>query len=237
MRRSAAITLLLLGGLAGRGVPADASSAREDLWWVKPAIQIGGHAETGGGVLPGSGFDPREQGGGVAMALSLMAPARPRLLAGLAGELTAARAVLDPQTVIGEQTYGVASVRAMARAEFWSRTPFDRAGHGAGFYALLGVGWNFNSVGTRITYVAGAPAGTAGDLHANNRPGFELGGGTELVRKRDATLFLETRWVYNSGPYRLEVFGEPDRRGTFNLSGVTILLGLRFNPPAPAMGD
>lgn len=121
--RRAAIVSILIASFAGRGVMAADSPADQDLWRVKPAIQVGAHAETGGGVLPGAGFDASEQGGGIALALSFMAQARPRLLAGLVGKMTHARAALEAQTAIGVQTYNVASVRAMARAEFWSHAP------------------------------------------------------------------------------------------------------------------
>lgn len=232
MLRAAAITPRIIATLAALSGTATTAGADDDMWWIKPAIQIGGHAQTGGGVLPGSGLSPRDQSGGVAAAFSLLAPVRPRLHVGLAGELTAARTVLDHQTVIGPQTYNIASVRSMARLEMWSRPPFDRAGHGSNYYALLGAGWNFNAAGTGITYLAGAPAGTAGKLRVSHRPAFELGGGLELRRKRDGIFFVEASWLWNRGPYRLQVFGESDRMGTFDLSGVTLLLGLRFNPPA-----
>jgi hypothetical protein len=229
MRRSAAVASLLLASIALCCVLPEVARADGDLFWAKPTIQIGGHAETGGGVLPGSGFDSREQGGGVALALSLMVPTRPRVHLGLAGEMSAARAVVEHQTAVGDQSYGVASVRTMARVEFWSHPPFDR-GSSSGLYALLGAGWNFNATGTKVTYLAGAPDGTAADLHLANRPAFEVGGGLELSRKRDGIFIAEVTWVYNSGPYQLQVFGEPDRHGTFDLGGLTFLIGLRFNP-------
>jgi len=229
MRRSAAITLILLGTLACRPARADDEPPRRPAW-VQPGGEVGGHAETGGGVIPRSGFNPREQGGGVTLGLSFMSPVRPRVVTGFAIELSTARAAIAPQTVIGEQTYNVATVRPMARAELWCRPPFEPGG--PTFFAMVGAGWNFNGAGTRITYAAGAPAGTAGDLHVSNRPAFELGGGTELVRKSDVAVMLEAFWLYDAAPYRLAVFGESDRRGTANLSGVSVVIGARFNPGA-----
>lgn len=236
LRRSAPIAAMLLAASAGSGIPGTAH-AQGSSWWLVPAIQIGGHIETGGGVLSGSGLDAREQGGGVAAAFSLLAAAGPRLHAGIAIELTGARAAVEQpnavQPELGQQAYGVASVRTMARAELRSRHPADPRDRGGGFYLLAGAGWNFNAVGTKITYLAGAPAGYSEDLHIGGSPAFELGGGLELARKPDGEFIIEANWVYNASPYRLQISGEPDRTGTSNLSGVTVLIGLRLHPVFP----
>ena len=78
MRRSVVVESLLLASIALRSVLPDLARADGDLFRAKPTIQIGGHAETGGGVLPGSGLDVLEQGGGVALAFSIMVPTRIR---------------------------------------------------------------------------------------------------------------------------------------------------------------
>src|SRR5215470_7528587 len=121
-RRMAAMAAMLLASFAGSPAHAD-----DESWWVRPGIQAGYHIQTGGGAIAGAGFPAqKDDGGGVAIALSFLTPARPRLPVGLSIELSGARAVVDSQTVDGPQTYGVASIRAMARVELWSGPPFSR---------------------------------------------------------------------------------------------------------------
>ncbi len=223
MRRADRIESLLLASIVGLCAARGVACADDDHWTLTPSIQIGGHAETGRGVLPGLGLDKKEHGGGVAAAFSLMGPVRPRVYAGLAFELTGARVDVDPQV------YGVASIRGMTRAEYYSRpavpwTPNPRT------YLVLGAGWNFNSPGTKISYPLGALLGRLEELTLDDGLAFEGGAGIEWSHNRELDFNAEVTWVRDTARYHLQVSGEPDRVGDSDLSGLTIVLGVRLHP-------
>jgi hypothetical protein len=193
-------------------------------------IHVGGHALAGGAMLPEGFAEAREQGGGVRFGVSTVGPWGQRfaLGGGAYGE--------HNRVAWRDQSFNAVTLRPMVLAEMRRVGSAPARTRRDGAYARLGLGWNFNMVGTTVTYLAGAPAGTPLGLDLLSGPAVEAAVGMHLFGNREGALNLEAGWALNSGRRRVQVSAEPDQSGNFDLSGFFVQIGvsLWFGPPDPA---
>jgi len=225
----AGVVALALGGLVHAARAADEAPA--PAAGERPAaicrIQIGGHVLTGEtGILPPAYPDASEARGGVLAVLGFQFRAGSRAWWGLDMDLEGNRAD------IGEQTFGIATVRTLGTFELPLVTP--RPGVKAMPYGYVDAGWNFNRVGTKVTYVyGGAPTGTALGLELDDGPAVRAGFGLDYAHSARLAFTLDVGWKWNRAGYVLTFSGEPDRTGNADLGGISLLGGIKLMFPGP----
>ena len=220
---------LALGGLAPTARAAD--EAPVPAAGARPAalcrIQIGGHIRAGEtGILPPGHPDASEASGGALAAFGFQFLAGSRTHWGLDVEFE------GNQADIGEQTFGVATVRTLGTFELPLVTPGP--GARAVPYGYVDAGWNFNRVGTKVTYVyGGAPTGTALGLELDDSPAVRAGLGLDYAHSAGLAFTLDVGWKWNRAGYVLTFSGEPDRTGNADLGGISLLGGIKLMFPGP----
>ncbi len=218
---------LALGGIAFPPPVAEAPASNPfSTMPVGVRIQGGGHTLTRSlGILPPGVVDGQEDGRGILAGFGLQVERGRSRRYGVGLELE------GNKVEIGPQTFGIATVRMMAKSELaW---PFlePRGRHDWRPYFLLGAGWNFNSAGTNTIYPLGAPSGTATALDINGSPTLELGLGMDSPINRNFALNFEAGWHWNTAGYRMAIEGSPDRTGDAHLSGLFVLVGIGLGRP------
>ena len=186
-------------------------------------VQVGGHLLPQKSRLAPAGVPQgHEDRGGVLGSTSLLVNTRPHISCGLGMDIEGNR--VD----IGDQVFGIATLRATAQAEVMKSAHSYRGAKTTESYALVGLGWNFNSVGSRLEYPnGGAPVGTALELELKNSPALKIGVGFRgRVSKEGLLLGVEGGWGWNRGSYRMTFSGSPERPGRYNLSGLWLALGI-----------
>ena len=186
-------------------------------------VQVGGHLLLQKSRLVPAGVPQgHEDRGGVLGSTSLLVNTRPHVSYGIGMDIEGNRAD------IGDQVFGIATIRAMAQAEFRKSAHSNGGATKTESYALVGLGWNFNSVGSKVEYLkGGAPVGTALELQLENSPALKIGVGFRgRVTKEGLLLGVEGGWQWNRGSYRMTFSGSPERPGRYNLSGLWLALGI-----------
>jgi hypothetical protein len=229
--RLAALLILQMSFLVDSSVTA---ASAEDTRGVAFKIQIGGHRLTQEtGIVPGDISDSTEDTSGPIASLTLLGKDRGRTPYGVCMELEGNRVEVGPEVQgVGVQTFGIATVRVMGQLEFRLRGPQQDPGASWQPFLLLGAGWNFHSVGSKIEWpVAPPPAGTPRSLELDGSPALRLGAGFHSKGTQGGLSFnLEGGWKWDAGDYTMRVQGQSDRRGAYDLSGGYALIGitLRF---------
>jgi len=215
--------LMALGLLVSQVARAEDSAGRV-LFKVAP----GGHLLPGGSnVVPDGLPEGSEERTGVLGSTSFFFNPGGRVSYGLGMDIEGNGAW------VRDQFFGIATLRALGQVELVRHPRPASRDWKHESYALLGAGWNFNSVGAKITYFNGAPAGAALDLQVKDSPALRLGLGHRVrVTKQGLMLTGETGWEWNQGSYRMTFSGSPDRTGDYNLSGFWLLLGISVDMAA-----
>jgi hypothetical protein len=202
-------------------------------------VQLGAHRLLGdSGLVPPGVPDSNAQPGGVLVGLSALRCGPRRWSGGLELALEGNRVDVGPSfPATGAQVFGIATLRLLAVAEcrlLHSEMRFQDTEP----YALAGLGWNWNWVGTKVTWVGGTPDGAAVDLDLDHSPAMLLGLGVHQ-RVTHAGLYLnaEFGWKYNAGDARMTVAAAPDRNSHFDLSGCYLLAGLTLRTSALGAGS
>jgi hypothetical protein len=224
--------ILLLVSVATSS-PAPANTV-EDPRGVAIKIQIGGHALTQDtGIVDPSVPDSSESAGDVMGSFSMLGKDGGRTPFGVCLELDGNKVLAGPGLeVVGVQTFGIATIRALGIVEVRMREPEGDPGGSFQPYALFGAGWNFHSVGSKIEWLGfPPPEGTPLSVDLDGSPALRAGIGFHSKGTRGGLSFnLEGGWKWDRGDYTMRVQGEPDRRGRFNLSGIYALLGITLRP-------
>ena len=229
MRAGRILGALAALGLGGLARTAEATGERpapvaDERPTAICRIQIGGHVLIGEtGLLPSGVPDASEERGGVLGVFALQFRAGSRGYWGLDMDLE------GNQVNVGEQGFGIATVRALGTLEL--PLARHRSGARAFPYGYLDAGWNFNRVGAQTTYVNGAPPGTALGLEMDDGPAVRAGLGLDYEHNAALDLTLDVGWKWNRAGYVMSFYGAPDRTGDFDLSGISLLGGVRLKFP------
>jgi hypothetical protein len=192
-------------------------------------IQLGEHFLLGDtGLVPASVPGSSASHAGVMAGLSALFLDTGRWAGGVGGEIEANRLDVGPAfPATGNQVFGLVTVRVLAQAEWRLRHRSGNRFLSTEPYVILGAGWNWNLVGTKITWLGSTPDGAALHLDLDSSPAVRVGFGVHQ-RATHAGLYVhaETGWKYNAGGYRMTVEGSPDHTSRFDLSGPYVLVGL-----------
>ncbi len=193
-------------------------------------ISIGGQLLTqSSGIASSWAPDLSEDDGGVLASLTYLRRDKGRYPYGICMELDGNVVDVGPPIgLAGIQTFGIATVRTTGLVEFRFRDPRAVDAERRQPYASVGAGWSFHRAGSKIAWpVAPPPAGTPLALKLDESPAVRVAVGFNH-RTRGVSFNLEVGWKWDAGNYRVLVQGEPERRGSYDLSGTFFLFGVNL---------
>jgi hypothetical protein len=229
--RPTALVIFSVGLLA---VPSATAAPAQDTKGVAIKIQIGGHLltqETGiaSKEIPNS----TEDSGGLLADFTVLGKDGGRTPFGVCLELEGNRVEAGPAVEgVGVQTFGIATIRIMGQMEVRLRGPQREPRASLQPYVSLGAGWNFHSVGAKIEWLAlPPPTGTPLSLDLDGSPALRVGVGFHSKGTQGGlSVNLEGGWKWDAGDYSMRVQDQPDRQGSYDLSGVYLLFGITLRP-------